>query len=78
MKKILMILMVFLLIGCQDNITEETEIFEDEITIESEVVTVFTSTTLEDFYEELFIKIMSYNPQWIDDLGDLSDYGVSF
>jgi len=78
MKKTLMILMVFLLIGCQDNITEESEIIEEEINIESEVVTVFTSTTLEDFYEELFIKIMLYNPQWIDDLGDLSDYGVSF
>ena len=78
MKKIMIILMSSLLIGCQNNIIQENEALGEIINIESEVTTIFTSTTLEEFYDELFIKIMSRNPQWIDDLGDLSDDGVSF
>ncbi|MBI9013980.1 MAG: DUF885 domain-containing protein [Clostridiales bacterium] len=78
MKKVMIILMSILLMGCQNNTNQENLVFKEKNNVESEVSTIFSSTTLNDFYNELFVKIMSYNPQRIDDLGDLSDYGVSF
>ena len=68
MKKII-IMMVFvcvlILVGCGD---EEVYVVQNH----------FESETLEEFYDEVFVGIMERDPEYIDFLGDLSEYGVEF
>lgn len=82
MKRLLIIIMVLLLVSCNnENQAKEVEINtapqEEAVSQEIEPVT-FTSETIDEFYDELFVRIMNENPQYIDDLGDLSEYGVPF
>ncbi len=58
------VLLLLILNGCNDNESSNSLIFE--------------SDTLKGFYEELFVKVLEMRPEFIDDLGDLSEYGVPF
>ncbi len=60
--------------GCSSD-NEKSENIE---IIQTENIIQFESETIDDFYEELFVKILADEPEYIDDLGDLSKYGVSF
>lgn len=75
MKRGLVLIICILLVGCQnDDSLIENYKEEPSIIIESR----FDSQGLDDFYQELFVDIMALNPETIDDLGDLSEYGVEF
>jgi len=80
MKKIIVLILLLSLMGCQENIPKQDKANEQKETVQETVQEniKFESKTIESFYDELFIEIMSTNPQWIDDLGDLSEYGVEF
>ncbi len=68
--------MFLCLVACK----ETTENVKNEGMNKEEVspYSVFEAQSLDDFYDELFIKILSEEPEYIDDLGDLSEYGVDF
>lgn len=78
MKRLLIVLMVLLLISCSnENETKESMINSPSQSNGIEAI-VFESDTIDEFYDELFVRIMNENPQYIDALGDLSEYGVPF
>ncbi len=77
MKKIIIVLLMFFLVACEANV--EPESTEEVVKgIESKVEIVFESESIDEFYDELFAEILNRNPQYIDDLGDLTAYGVEF
>lgn len=82
MKKLLLLLAV-LLVSCS-NSNEQTKNNElSDYTEETEInesfnESIFVSQTLEAFYDELFIKLLDSDPEYIDSIGDLSAYGVVF
>lgn len=77
MKKLIIVILLVTLLGCQENIPNEM-VEEREVVNENDAALSFESQTIEGFYDDLFVKIMTLNPQWIDDLGDLTAYGVAF
>lgn len=74
MKKLIILLLV-MLVGCQTNELPVNTSTENEVEISDGD---FISTNLEDFYDELFVKLLLIEPQAIDSLGDLTDLGVEF
>lgn len=82
MKKVWLLLLVILLIGCEQSIEidapEIVEVKIQEESMSSIEKVVFESSTLESFYDELFVRLMNEDPQYIDYLGDLTAYGVEF
>ena len=82
MKRLVLLCVMLSLIGCSSNVDEGGTIQSEDqkVLLEDQWIQeiIFESDTLETFYEELFVKILDENPLWIDDLGDLSDYGVVF
>ncbi len=77
MKKIFIVLLMICLVACEANVEPaSTENVVEEI--ESEIEITFESENIEEFYDELFVGILNRNPQYIDDLGDLTSYGVEF
>lgn len=77
MKKIIICFLVLVLVGCQNEVSVNHSVKKPANETEEKEI-VFVSKDIDAFYDELFIGILENSPQWIDDLGDLSEYGVSF
>jgi len=78
MKKMILLLLTLLLISCDNTSNTQYQPIEDSVETKVTESVEFKSEDIEAFYDELFIGILNENPQWIDDLGDLSEYGVAF
>lgn len=76
MKKITILLLAFILVACKQT-SNDVKTSGVEATSQEEVASIqFKGDTVEAFYEDLFVKILELDPQYVTYMGDLSSYGV--
>ncbi|MBI9010904.1 MAG: DUF885 domain-containing protein [Clostridiales bacterium] len=77
MKKIMMVVFVsmLVLVGCNTDAITEQNSGEAEETVQTQ--SRFKGATLQDFYDEMFVGLMNLEPESIEYIGDLAEYGLT-